>query len=118
LENVVGYRVFFRYLELIWEEEKSDCLAVLLGDMSLLRDGVPTDTAYVSDWNRAVASVPDRHDIYKIGIQFLTIWLAIGYDAGVDKVRLDMESNNRLDLWYKAINDVLNNKDDVYLHFC
>jgi hypothetical protein len=84
--------------------------------MSLLRDGVPTDTAYVSDWNRAVANVSNKNDAYIIGIQFLINWLTIGYDAEIDKIRLDMQSNNRLDLWQKATNDVLNNNDDVYLH--
>ena len=116
MNNPIGYRIFFQYLDYIWNEEKPDCLGALLGGMSLLDDGSTADPAYEFDWNDAIINSKDQENPYQIGIQFLKDWLAIGYDKGIDKIRLDMESNKRLDLWQKASHDVLNNNDDPYLN--
>ena len=49
VKNIIGYRIFFRYLDYIWNSEEHDWLAALLGGMSLLADGSPADLAYESN---------------------------------------------------------------------
>ena len=49
MKNKIGYRIFFRYLDYIWNTEEHDWLGALLGGMSLLADGCPADPAYASD---------------------------------------------------------------------
>ena len=63
-ENIIGYRIFFRYLDYIWNFEEHDWLAALLGRMSLLADGSPADFAYESNWNNAVEKISDPNDTY------------------------------------------------------
>lgn len=116
MDNLSGYRIFFRYLELIWAEDKNSSLGGLLGGMSLLGDDSPADPAYAADWNNAIKSAADPQDTYQVGIQFLTNWLLIGYDADIDKVCSDMKANKRQDLWQKSICDIMRDNDDPYLH--
>lgn len=49
VKNIIGYRIFFRYPDYIWNSEEYDWLAALLGRMSLLADGSPADLAYESN---------------------------------------------------------------------
>ena len=117
MKNIVGYRIFFRYLDYIWNSEEHDWLAVLLGGMSLLADGSPADPAYESDWNNAVEKISDSNDSYQAGIQFLKDYLEIGYIEEIGQILSDMEANKRLDLWNKAVYDVEHDLDDPYLRF-
>lgn len=116
MNNLIGYRIFFRYLELIWTEDKNSSLGGLLGGMSLLGDDITADPAYAIDWNNAIKNSVDPQNTYQVGIQFLTDWLVIGYDADIDKVCSDMKVNKRQDLWQKSVCDILEDNDDPYLH--
>jgi len=49
-----AYLAMFAFLQNYWERGRSDDIAALLGSMSLLADGKPTDRAIASDWNEAV----------------------------------------------------------------
>jgi len=64
VKNIIGYRIFFCYLDYIWNSEEHDWLAALLGRMSLLADGSPADLAYESNWNNAVEKISDPNDTY------------------------------------------------------
>ena len=112
MKNLNGYRTFYRYLEYIWDAEEHDYLGGLLGGMSLLADGSTADPAYESDWNKAVSKSDNQNDSYKIGIYFLRDWLAIGYIEEIGQILSDMESNKRLDLWQKSVQDIQMNNDD------
>ncbi len=112
MKNLIGYRTFYRYLENIWDAEEHDYLGGLLGGMSLLADGSTADPAYESDWDKAVSESDNQNDSYKIGINFLRDWLAIGYIEEIGQILSDMESNKRLDLWQKAVQDIQMNNDD------
>ena len=80
--------------------------------MSLLADGSTADPAYESDWNKAVSKSDNQNDSYKIGINFLRDWPATGYIEEIGQILSDMESNKRLDLWQKAVQDIQMNNDD------
>lgn len=66
VKNIIGYRIFFRYLDYIWNSEEHDWLAALLGGMSLLADGSPADLAYESNWNNVVEKISDPNDTYQV----------------------------------------------------
>ena len=117
MKNLIGYRIFHRYLEHIWNAEEHDHLGALLGGMSLLADGSTADPAYESDWDKAISKSDNPNDSYQIGIQFLKDWLEIGYIDEIGQILLDMESNKRIDLWQKAVHDIQMNVDNPYLHF-
>lgn len=117
MKNMTGYRIFYRYLDYIWNAEKHDYLGALLGGMSLLVDGSTADPSYEFCWDKAVSKSNDPNDQYQISIQFLKDWLEIGYIDEIGQILLDMESNKRIDLWKKAVHDVRMNVDDPYLHF-
>lgn len=117
MKNIIGYRMFFRYLDYIWNVEEHDWLGALLGGMSLLADGCPANPAYECNWDNAVERSSDADDTYQIGIQFLKNYLEIGYIEEIGQILSDMEMNNRLDLWKKAQYDVTHDLDDPYLRF-
>lgn len=117
MKNQMGYRIFYRYLDLIWSAEEHDYLGALLGGMSLLADGSTAAPAYESDWDKAISRSDDPNDPYRIGIQFLKDWLEIGYIDEIGQILSDMESNKRIDLWQKAVCDIQMNRDDPYLRF-
>lgn len=117
VKNIIGYRIFFRYLDYIWNSEEHDWLAALLGGMSLLADGSPADPAYEYDWNNAVEKISNPNDSYQAGIQFLKDYLEIGYIEEIGQILSDMEANKRLDLWRKAVYDAEHDLDDPYLRF-
>lgn len=117
MRNLMGYRIFHRYLDYIWNAEEHDYLGALLGGMSLLADGSTADPAYESVWNKAISKSHNPNDPYQIGIQFLKDWLEIGYIDEIGQILLDMESNKRIDLWQKAVHDIQMNHDNPYLRF-
>ena len=117
MKNKIGYRIFFRYLDYIWNSEEHDLLGGLLGGMSLLADGCPADPAYESTWDKAYDKVSEPDNPYQIGIQFLKDYLEIGYIDEIGQILSDMERNNRLELWKKAQYDVAHDSDDPYLRF-
>lgn len=117
MKNQMGYRIFYRYLDYIWNAEEHDYLGALLGGMSLLEDGITADPAYESNWDKAILESDNPNDPYQIGIQFLKDWLEIGYIDEIGQILLDMESNKRVDLWKKAVHDVQTNHDNPYLCF-
>jgi hypothetical protein len=49
-----AYAAMFRFLERLYMRTKSDELGGLLGEMSMLEDGLPADPAIVDDWRQAV----------------------------------------------------------------
>ena len=79
MNNIIGYRVFYRYLDYIWKTEEHDWLGGMLGGMSWLVDGSTADPAYESDWDNAVEKTIDSENTYHVGIQFLKDYLEIGY---------------------------------------
>ncbi|WP_375161194.1 hypothetical protein [Bradyrhizobium sp. RDT46] len=50
-----AYSAMFIFLEEAWKRTRSDGLAMILGDMSLLEDDTPADPAIVLDWKSAVS---------------------------------------------------------------
>jgi hypothetical protein len=46
----------FRFLEERYLRLRSDDIAALLGELTLLEDGKPSDPAIIRDWERAVES--------------------------------------------------------------
>ncbi len=54
IDKKQAYLAMFAFLEEHWNRTKSDDLAVLLGSMSLLRDGETADPAIWNDWITAV----------------------------------------------------------------
>lgn len=116
VKNIIGYRIFFHYLDYIWNSEEHDWLAALLGRMSLLADGSPADLAYESNWNNAVEKISDPNDTYQACIQFLKDYLEIGYIEEIGQILSDMETNKRFNLWKKAAYDVKHDLDNPCLH--
>ena len=116
MKNIKAYRTFYRYLDNIWNSEEHDWLGSLLSQMSWLPDGSTADPAHESDWDEAVEQVSDPDDAYMIGMQFLKIYLDIGYIDEIGEILKDMEARKRLDLWDKAVRDVEQSLDDPYLH--
>jgi hypothetical protein len=49
-----AFLAMYSYLDAHYQRTKADELGVLLGSMSLLRDGRPADPAVESDWEAAV----------------------------------------------------------------
>ena len=117
MKNIIGYRIFFHYLDYIWNSEKHDWLGGLLGGMSLLADDSTADPAYEYEWNNAIEKIADPNDSYQAGIQFLKDYLEIGYFEEIGQILSDMEANKRLDLWEKVVHDVEQDLDDPYLRF-
>lgn len=118
MNNIIGYRIFHRYLDYIWNTEEHDWLGGMLGGMSWLSDGSTADPAYEFDWDNAVEKTIDSKNIYQVGIQFLKDYLEIGYIEEIALILKDMEDNKHLDLWEKAKFDVEHHLDDhLYLRF-
>jgi hypothetical protein len=116
MKNILGYRIFFRYLENIWNAEEHDWLGGMLGGMSLLSDGSTADPVYTYDWDKAIEKISEPDDLYQIGIQFLKDYLAIGYIDEIGQILTDMENKARLDLWEKAEYDVAHGLNDPDFH--
>ena len=116
MKNIKAYRTFYRYLDNIWNSEEHNWLGALLSQMSWLPDGSTADPAHEYDWDDAVEQVTDPDDAYMIGMQFLRIYLDIGYIDEIGEILKDMEARKRLDLWEKAVHDVEQGLDDPYLH--
>ena len=55
LSDEQAYAAMYRFLEERWKRLKSDDLGNLLGELSLLADGLPADPAIREEWRRAVA---------------------------------------------------------------
>jgi hypothetical protein len=51
-----AYLAMFAFLEAHYQRSKADDVGALLGSMSLLPDGTPTDAAIERDWAVAVQS--------------------------------------------------------------
>lgn len=122
MKNEKGNRVFFRYLELLSQENGLDSerdwgMIHILGGMQRLNDGSTADPAYESDWDDAAEQCTDPENAYQTGVQFLKIWQDIGYAEDIAQVLADMEAEKRLDLWEKAVQDVEQERDDPYLRF-
>ena len=117
MKNPTGYRIFYRYLDYIWNAEEHDWLGGMLGGMSWLADGDTADPAFGYDWDKAAEQVSDPDDPYQTGIQFLKDYLAIGYIEEIAQILADMEARERLDLWEKAVQDFMQGSDDPYLRF-
>jgi len=49
-----AYAAMYFFLEDMYARTRSDELGGLLGDLSLLGDGLPADRAVAADWQRAV----------------------------------------------------------------
>lgn len=111
MKNRIGYRIFFRYLNNIWNAEEHDWLGGLLGGMSLLSDDSTADPAYEYMWDKAAEKADEP---YQIGIQFLKNYLELGYIEEIGKILSDMEKFKRLELWKKAQYDVMRKTDDPY----
>ncbi len=116
MKNRIGYRIFLRYLDNIWNAEEHDWLGGLLGGMSLLSDGSTADPAYGYMWDNAAEKTSVSDDPYQISIQFLKDYLALGYIDEIGQVLSDMEAYVCLDLWKKAKYDVMHDSDDPYLN--
>ncbi len=122
MKNEKGNRIFFRYLELLSQENGLDSerdwgMIQMLGGMQRLNDGSTADPVYESDWDAAQEQCTDPEDAYQTGVQFLKIWQDIGYAEDIAQVLADMEAEKRLDLWEKAVQDVEQERDDPYLRF-
>jgi hypothetical protein len=52
-----AYLCMFEFLRRHYERGRTDEIGGLLGALSLLPDGRPTDPAYAADWSDAVAAV-------------------------------------------------------------
>jgi len=70
----------YAFLDLLWErrDDSWDELAIMLGGMSLLADGVTADQGNVQDWNEALESATGRRrgsfdsmDTYRAMLSFL-----------------------------------------------
>lgn len=57
MTELKAFKIMFRFLEDRYFRLPSDDLGALLGELTLLADGNPTDQAIVRDWEQAVASV-------------------------------------------------------------
>ena len=54
MTKIQAYRAMFEFLHDRYSRLPSDGLGQLLGEMALLEDGVPADSAIVAEWDKAV----------------------------------------------------------------
>lgn len=54
LTEIEAYSAMINFLEGYYQRGKSDDIAILLGSMSLLKDGHPADAAMWSDWIKSI----------------------------------------------------------------
>lgn len=52
-----AYRAMLIFLDTMWDRNKNEGLAIVLGDMSIMDDGYPADPAILEDWRKAVRRV-------------------------------------------------------------
>lgn len=113
------------FLDTFYRKNKSDELGALLGSMSLLRDGLPADSAYAKDWYTAVSKVVGKSEgavlssetTYLAMITFLRNWCEIGSDGTLSELCLNFEKlNSENSSWFDAVNSVMNEKDEPYLN--
>ncbi len=55
-----GYAAMFEFLQLYWEYDRSDDIAILLGALALQPDGRPADPALWADWIIACEKVLEK----------------------------------------------------------
>lgn len=122
---ITEYKVFFSYLDFIWQKTKNGSLGGLLGGMSLLPDGSPADPVNEKAWSDAISrtTINGNTNIvpcplaYQTGIAFLTQWLEIGYDSDIAQVCLDLQKKKYLHEWNEAVMQTVNGKADIALRF-
>lgn len=51
--KITGYKAMCEFLKQYYNRGKSDEIAIMLGMLSLLEDGVSADPAMLEDWNEA-----------------------------------------------------------------
>ena len=61
LTEIEAYRAIIKFLDGYYQRGKSDDIAVLLGGMSLLKNGRTADSAMWEDWLEAVENI-QSHD--------------------------------------------------------
>ena len=70
MKNLKGCRIFYRYLQQLWDAGENDWgIDHILGGMQLLSDGSTADPAYEEDWDKAVEMCADPEDAYQAGVQ-------------------------------------------------
>lgn len=62
-----AYSAMFIFIDAMWERNKNEGLAIILGDMSIMEDGFPADPAILEDWRKAVQRVRNGEPIRKMG---------------------------------------------------
>ena len=55
-----AYQIMFRFLEDRYFRVPNDELGGLLGDLTILANGMPADQAVVGDWERAIAAIDNK----------------------------------------------------------
>lgn len=90
-----GYLAVYAFLDLLWErkDEAWDELAMMLGSMSLLRDGMPADQAYAQDWDEALERATGRRrgsftsaEMFQAMLAFLRAYESRGADDGFKRL--------------------------------
>lgn len=122
---IEAYRVMLAFLNAFYRKNQSDELGALLGSMSLLKDGIPADSAYAKDWYNAVSrvigtsedAVLSSETAYLAMVTFLRNWCEIGSDGTLSELCLNLEKlNSGNSRWLDAVNSVMNEKDEPYLN--
>ena len=118
----------YAFLRLLWErrDESWDELAIMLGGMSLLADGVNADQGNVQDWNEALEAATGRRrgsfdsmDTYKAMLSFLRTYESRGapeeFKRLVDRIAAVIEvqgTNTGSQIWQDWIKCVERAKAD------
>ena len=63
MRESLAYQTMFRFLEERYFRLRSDELGALLGELSLLSDGRPRDTAIAAEWDKAVEQVAGKNQL-------------------------------------------------------
>jgi hypothetical protein len=126
LNLLEGYRIMFNFLDTYFWKNQSDELRDILSSMALSRsDNCPMDIAYEDDWkeavNQTIGTIVSSSDelsseaIYKSMVTFLRNWATIGTDGTIENLWKDLDKSNAdSDEWQKAIQAVINKKDNPY----
>ena len=124
----------YAFLRLLWErrDESWDELAIMLGGMSLLADGVTADQGNVQDWNEALEAATGRRrgsfdpmDTYKAMLSFLRTYESRGapeeFKRLVDRIAavIEVQGTNTGSLiwqdWIKCVERAKADEVDAWL---
>ncbi len=115
MSELQAFNAMTNFLDLFYNQTKSDDIGSLLGDMSFISDGATADPAAWYDWVNIVTTYEflDSKNSFNAMKQFVTDYGARTNSEDINKWLSSLYPQNKdvWSTWISCINEVLNQED-------